>query len=164
MKGSKFYIRIINILVILLIIFYYNNTINTYALQETNAQLQADLQTEQKYSSELLAKVQEVLGEEAVSTEEAENDSPYKDGTYTGDAQGYGGIVKMEVVISGGMITEINVLSAENEDEAYYNMAVKIIEDMISEQNPNVDTVSGATYTSTGIKNAVIAALKQAVK
>ena len=44
------------------------------------------------------------------------------------------------------------------------NTAIRIIDNMLDKQTPNVDTISSATYTSTGIKNAVIAALKQAVK
>lgn len=91
-------------------------------------------------------------------------DSIYNDGTYTGDAKGYGGNIKVQVVIAGGEITNIEVLSAKDEDEAYYNTAIRIIDNMLDKQTPNVDTISSATYTSTGIKNAVIAALKQAVK
>lgn len=162
MKGSKLYIRIINLLLIGIILLYYNSTINTYALEEKNEKIQAELEAEKNYSSGLLAGIQGVLGTEPVS--EAGNDSIYKDGTYTGDAKGYGGNIKVQVVIAGGEITNIEVLSAKDEDEAYYNTAIRIIDNMLDRQTPNVDTISSATYTSTGIKNAVIAALKQAVK
>lgn len=162
MKGSKLYIRIINLLLIGIILLYYNSTINTYALEEKNEKIQAELEAEKNYSSGLLAGIQGVLGTEPVS--EAGNDSIYKDGTYTGDARGYGGNIKVQVVIAGGEITNIEVLSAKDEDEAYYNTAIRIIDNMLDKQTPNVDTISSATYTSTGIKNAVIAALKQAVK
>ena len=162
MKGSKLYIRIINLLLIGIILLYYNSTMNTYALEEKNEKIQAELEAEINYSSGLLAGIQGVLGTEPVS--EAGNDSIYKDGTYTGDAKGYGGNIKVQVVIAGGEITNIEVLSAKDEDEAYYNTAIRIIDNMLDKQTPNVDTISSATYTSTGIKNAVIAALKQAVK
>ena len=162
MKGSKLYIRIINLLLIGIILLYYNSTMNTYALEEKNEKIQAELEAEKNYSSGLLAGIQGVLGTEPVS--EAGNDSIYKDGTYTGDAKGYGGNIKVQVVIAGGEITNIEVLSANDEDEAYYNTAIRIIDNMLDKQTPNVDTISSATYTSTGIKNAVIAALKQAVK
>ena len=162
MKGSKLYIRIINLLLIGIILLYYNSTMNTYALEEKNEKIQAELEAEKSYSSGLLAGIQGVLGTEPVS--EAGNDSIYKDGTYTGDAKGYGGNIKVQVVIAGGEITNIEVLSAKDEDEAYYNTAIRIIDNMLDKQTPNVDTISSATYTSTGIKNAVIAALKQAVK
>ncbi len=162
MKGSKLYIRIINLLLIGIILLYYNSTMNTYALEEKNEKIQAELEAEKNYSSGLLAGIQGVLGTEPVS--EAGNDSIYNDGTYTGDAKGYGGNIKVQVVIAGGEITNIEVLSAKDEDEAYYNTAIRIIDNMLDKQTPNVDTISSATYTSTGIKNAVIAALKQAVK
>lgn len=55
--------------------------------------------------------MQEVLGTEPVT--EAGNDSIYKDGTYTGDAKGYGGNIKVQVTIAGGEITDIEVLSAK---------------------------------------------------
>lgn len=162
MKGSKLYIRIINLLLLGIILLYYNSTMNTYALEEKNEKIQAELEAEKNYSSGLLAGIQGVLGTEPVS--EAGNDSIYNDGTYTGDAKGYGGNIKVQVVIAGGEITNIEVLSAKDEDEAYYNTAIRIIDNMLDKQTPNVDTISSATYTSTGIKNAVIAALKQAVK
>lgn len=162
MKGSKLYIRIINLLLIGIILLYYNSTMNTYALEEKNEKIQAELEAEKNYSSGLLAGIQGVLGTEPVS--EAGNDSIYNDGTYTGDAKGYGGNIKVQVVIAGGEITNIEVLLAKDEDEAYYNTAIRIIDNMLDKQTPNVDTISSATYTSTGIKNAVIAALKQAVK
>ena len=162
MKGSKLYIRIINLLLIVIILLYYNSSMKTYALEEKKDKIQAELDAEKNYSSGLLEEIQEVLGPEPVT--EAGNDSIYKDGTYTGDAKGYGGNIKVQVTIAGGEITDIEVLSAKDEDEAYYNTAIRIIDDMLDKQSPNVDTISSATYTSTGIKNAVIAALKQAVK
>ena len=86
----------------------------------------------------------------------------WKDGTYTGSAEGYGGTIKVKVTIKDGKIDEISVTSHDGETASYYNKAKKIIAKMIKKQSPNVDTVSGATYSSNGIKNAVIKALKKA--
>lgn len=86
----------------------------------------------------------------------------WKDGTYTGSAEGYGGTIKVRVTIKNGKIDEISVTSHDGETASYYNKAKKIIAKMIKKQSPNVDTVSGATYSSNGIKNAVIKALKKA--
>ena len=36
-------------------------------------------------------------------------DGAYKDGTYTGEAQGFGGPVDVEVIVENGMISEINI-------------------------------------------------------
>lgn len=90
-------------------------------------------------------------------------DGDWKDGTYTGTGTGFaGGTIKVQVVIKDAKIDSISVVSAANQDEPYFSNAKGIIDKIISAQSPNVDTVSGATYSSTGIKNAVIDALNQA--
>lgn len=88
----------------------------------------------------------------------------YKDGTYTGEADGFGGTIQVEVKIEKNKIAEINVVSAEKEDGAYLSMTKDIIPKIIDAQSADVDTVSGATFSSTGIKNASEQALEKAVK
>ena len=89
-------------------------------------------------------------------------DNVYKDGTYTGEAQGYGGTIQGEVTLSGDEITSINVVSAPGEDSAYLSQAESVIDSIIGAQSTDVDTVSGATFSSTGILNAVDEALGKA--
>ena len=55
----------------------------------------------------------------------SENDS-YADGTYSGEAEGFGGLISVEVEIEDGMITNIEIVSAESEDGAYLTMAKDI--------------------------------------
>ena len=50
------------------------------------------------------------------------------------------------------------------EDEAYLSMAKDIVKTILDKQTTEVDTISGATYSSTGIKNAVGQALEGAAK
>ena len=88
----------------------------------------------------------------------------YQDGTYTGSAQGFGGTITVSVTILEGKITDISVVSAPGETPSYFSSAKGVISSMLSAQSPNVDTVSGATYSSTGIINAVKSALSQAAK
>lgn len=88
----------------------------------------------------------------------------YKDGTYTGEADGFGGTIQVEVKIEKSKIAEINVISAEKEDGAYLSMAKDIIPKIIDAQSADIDTISGATFSSTGIKNASEQALEKAVK
>ena len=88
----------------------------------------------------------------------------YKDGTYTGEAEGFGGTIQVEVKIEKSKIAEINVISAEKEDGAYLSMAKDIIPKIIDAQSADIDTISGATFSSTGIKNASEQALEKAVK
>ena len=88
----------------------------------------------------------------------------YQDGTYTGSAQGFGGTITVSVTILEGKITDISVVSAPGETPSYFSSAKGVLSSMLSAQSPNVDTVSGATYSSTGIINAVKSALSQAAK
>ena len=89
-------------------------------------------------------------------------DGTYKDGAYTGTAEGFGGNITVKVTISGGQIKAIDVVSAKDETPSYFERAKAVIAQVIAKQTPNVDTVSGATYSSNGILNAVRRALTQA--
>ena len=91
-------------------------------------------------------------------------DSEYKDGTYYGTGTGFGGEVKVKIVIADGVITQITVESAQGEDTSYLARAKTLIAKVLEKQSPNVDTVSGATYTSNGIISAIQNALSQARK
>ena len=86
----------------------------------------------------------------------------YKDGKYYGSAQGFGGAIKVEVVIEGGAIKDVRIVSAASETAEYMSRARNILSAIVSSGSPNVDAVSGATYSSTGIINAVKRALKDA--
>ena len=59
---------------------------------------------------------------------------------------------------------KIDVLSAEGEDPAYYEQAESVLEKMLDAQSADVDTVSGATYSSGGLIEATGNALEKAVK
>ena len=81
-----------------------------------------------------------------------------------GEADGFGGTVAVEVTVKDGKIEVVEVTSAEKEDSAYLAMAEDIIPTIIEAQSADVDTISGATFSSTGIKNASEQALEKAVK
>ena len=67
----------------------------------------------------------------------------------------------MQVTVAEDKITDITLLSAEDEEE-YLSRAKQVIPAILEGQSPNVDAVSGATYSSTGILNAVKLALAKA--
>lgn len=99
----------------------------------------------------------------ALKEQQAKNtDGGWKDGTYEGEGQGFGGKVVVEVTIENGEITCIEVKEAQKEDSAYLEMAKDIIEDIVDAQSADVDTISGATFSSTGIREAVTQALEKA--
>lgn len=95
------------------------------------------------------------------SVAQVEDASAYKDGTYYGTGTGFGGTLKVQVDISGGKIAAIQILE-NNDGSEYISRASSIINAIISSQSTNVDTVSGATYSSVGIIQAVRDALSQA--
>ena len=97
----------------------------------------------------------------ATSVAQVEDASAYKDGTYYGTGTGFGGTLKVQVDISGGKIVAIQILE-NNDGSEYISKASSIINAIISSQSTNVDTVSGATYSSVGIIQAVRDALSQA--
>lgn len=86
----------------------------------------------------------------------------YADGTYTGSAQGYGGTITVSVKIADGKIKAISIVSASSETASYFAKAKAVINKVITAQSPNVDVVSGATYSSNGILNAIKKALNKA--
>lgn len=97
----------------------------------------------------------------STSVAAVEDPSAYKDGTYYGTGTGFGGTLKVKVEISGGKITSIQIM--ENQDGSeYISKASALINTIIQNQSTNVDTVSGATYSSVGIIQAVRNALSQA--
>ena len=87
--------------------------------------------------------------------------STYLDGIYTAEAMGFEGQITVQVTVAEDKITDITLLSAEDEEE-YLSMAKQVIPAILEGQSPNVDAVSGATYSSTGILNAVKLALAKA--
>lgn len=97
----------------------------------------------------------------STSVAAVEDPSAYKDGTYYGTGTGFGGTLKVKVEISGGKISSIQIM--ENQDGSeYISKASALINTIIQNQSTNVDTVSGATYSSVGIIQAVRNALSQA--
>ena len=84
-----------------------------------------------------------------------------KDGVYTGTGQGFNGPISVRVTVSGGNIVNVEILSY-SDDAPYFNRAKAVISKMIGKQGSSVDTVSGATYSSRGIIDAVRNALSKA--
>ena len=86
----------------------------------------------------------------------------YNDGTYTGQAYGYDGDIYVTVTIQADKITNITARSDEFEPEYFEDAEKSVIPSIISSQSTNVDTVSGATFSSQGIIKAVEQALNNA--
>ncbi|MHB8510698.1 MAG: FMN-binding protein [Actinomycetota bacterium] len=91
----------------------------------------------------------------------------YKNGSYDGatsDTQ-YGP-VQVRVIVSGGKITDVQALqmpsSHQRSQEISAEAGPKLRQEVLQAQSANIDTVSGATYTSEGYRQSVQSALDQA--
>ena len=85
-------------------------------------------------------------------------------GTYEGEAQGFGGVIRVSVTVNENEIMEIEVLSSPGEDAAYFTQAETLNAKILQRQSTDLDAVTGATLSSIGLLDAVDAALEQAVK
>ena len=99
-------------------------------------------------------------GSKSVAAVDDKN-ATYKDGTFYGSATGFGGKIKVKVVIENGKIKSIDIVS-NSETPTFLARAKAVIKAILKKQSTNVDTVSGATYSSKGIMTAVQAALDSA--
>lgn len=182
MKYHSFYMRLLCLILIIGAVLGYNfmQKNDTQALQITELTDRVSALEEQQKeiltALEDAAKAQEEARAAADSSSQktdtdnetgsgdvaASGEGVYKDGTYTGEAQGFGGTIQVQVTLSGDEITDIQVTSAPGEDSAYLSQGEGVISSIISAQSTDVDTVSGATFSSTGIINAVVDALGKA--
>ena len=182
MKYHSFYMRLLCLILIIGAVLGYNfmQKNDTQALQITEltdrVSALEEQQKEMLTALEDAAKAQEEASESADNASQktetdnetgssdaaASGEGVYKDGTYTGEAQGFGGTIQVQVTLSGDEITDIQVTSAPGEDAAYLSQGEGVISSIISAQSTDVDTVSGATFSSTGIINAVVDALGKA--
>ena len=188
MKYQNFIMRILCLLLILAAVVGYNSMQkkDTQAQESQEiAALTKRVEKLEKQNTEMLSALEEAASNqeaaiaqaksdakdnaakedaEETDTEEESDDSEnvYKDGTYTGSAQGFGGTITVQVTLASDEITDIQVTSAPGEDSAYLSQGEGVISSIISAQSTDVDTVSGATFSSTGIINAVVDALGKA--
>lgn len=190
MKYQNFIMRILCLLLILAAVVGYNSmqkkdtqaqesqeitalTKRVEKLEEQNTEILSALEEAAKNQEAAIAQAQrdakdkdDAAKEDAEETDtEEESDASenvYKDGIYTGSAQGFGGAITVQVTLANDEITDIQVTSAPGEDSAYLSQGEGVISSIISAQSTDVDTISGATFSSTGIINAVVDALGKA--
>lgn len=88
--------------------------------------------------------------------------SKYKDGIYTGSGKGLKSTISVKVTIENGIISDI-VFTEQDDVGKMFKLAYKdIVSSIFETQSADVDTVSGATYSSSGIRDAVAEALEKA--
>lgn len=145
MKYMNFAIRTVSLLLILGVLWQYQH------IAASRAAVVAERQQ----------RIDEVKAYNAALTEQ-DVASSYNDGTYEGAGMGFGGEITVSVTVADGKVAEITVLSADGEDPAYYDQALAVLDEIVSAQSTEVDTVSGATFSSTGLIDAAADALGKA--
>lgn len=151
---TNFLTKLLCLGVILIALAMYQNMAAGWAAQQ--ADNEAAIAEVEAYNAEVLAAQAALENEEATA-------STYADGTYTGTGTGFGGDIVVSVTIAGDKIADITIDSAEYEDDSYLTTALAIIDNILAAQSADVDTITGATFSSTGIRTAVAAALEEAV-
>jgi len=98
--------------------------------------------------------VAEATTPDMVIADSAYTTGQYTDGVYLGSAAGYKGTTEVEVTVENGNITGLDVVAID--DDPYFNLAESsTISRIIESQSVDVATVSGATYSSAGIIEAM---------
>ena len=185
MNNQNFYLRLIALLLIIMAVFFYNGTVKDKEQTQDIADLTAKVESLEKQQDQILTALKETYEEQKTAAEadnksekdSAENkentdqadseetddsDNVYKNGTFEGSGTGYGGTITVQVTLEDDTITAVSVVSAPGEDSAYLSQGENVINSIISEQSTDVDTISGATFSSTGILEAVNDALSKA--
>lgn len=148
---KTFGIKLLNAVLIVTVILGYNVVLHNREQNEKITQLQFELENNQQNKNQ----IQEQQKDENIK---------YIDGIYEGEADGYGGTVIVQVSIENDTLKELNIISAEKEDKAYFDAAIAVIDSILEKQSTDVDTVSGATFSSNGIIHATENALRKAEK
>lgn len=153
MKDRDFILRAVNLVLILGVLWQYQNTALLRA--DAVAQRQKEIKEVEAWNASVLQAQQEA---------EEEKPTGPKDGTYEGSAYGFGDLITVSVTLKDGRMTDISVLRADGEDKPYYKQAVSVLTEMLNAQSTEVDTVSGATLTADGLIDAVADAMGKAAQ
>ena len=156
-------VRFLNVAVIAAVLIGYNTVLDKRDKEDQIARLSVALETTQLQKENLQAAAAASNTADTAASE-AEVEGQYVDGTYDGEADGFGGTIAVEITVEGGQITDLAITSADGEDSAYLSNAEAIIPKIIEAQSADVDTISGATFSSTGIRNAAQEAIEKAEK
>lgn len=95
------------------------------------------------------------------------NNGKYRNGSYTGSSyDAYYGNVQVKAVISGGKITDVQFLDYPQDRSTSVRINSRampyLTSEAISLQDSNVNTVSGASFTSGAFRKSLASALSQA--
>lgn len=87
----------------------------------------------------------------------------YKDGTYEGIGTGYINKIKVAVTVSDGKVSDVEVLDAQETPNIGGAALPMYVDSFVETQSFDIDTVSGATNTLRGFKEAINDALTKSL-
>jgi len=154
MKYSGTIIRFISLALIVGSLSIYQTIAVPRAQQK--AAIAAQLRAEEKKRRE--------AAKEAADKEALLASAKYKDGEYEGEGLGYGGAIRVKVTVRDGEIYTIDVTEHSGEDDEYFNLALKMTDQIIDQNDTDIDIITGSTFSSEGLLEAINAALEKAVK
>jgi len=127
--------------------------------------LPADNEKVNSSSTDSSVEIREENGQNEITTavKTITGDKQYKDGIYQGSATGFRPGLVVTVTVKNNQITDIKILES-HDDSRFLNLAIQNVPpEIIATQSPEVDAVSGATFSSRGIMEAVKDALAKAI-
>ena len=132
MKYPSFILKLCAVAAIGLVLHHYQKIAVTRA--EIVAENEAKIAEVEAYNREIQL---ENARRMAAAAEAAEQEPVYryKDGTYEGTAQGYGGPITVAVTVECDILTDVQVLSHDAEDPAYYMLAESMTGKILSAQS-----------------------------
>ena len=142
---------------------YYSGTLmplSSTAVQSNSSVVSSTAETASSSVADAAASTVSTASSQASSV--SSSTGKYKDGTYQGTGSGFRGDTQVTVTISGGKISNIHVDSYQDDQRFFERAYEQISQEIISSQSNNVDAVSGATFSSKGIMEAVANALTSA--
>jgi len=171
-KGWIYYHRLLSVLFVGLVIWHIIDVggiqIHKLIYEEITIAREKSVETEtyivNKNDSTLITEANLVTSTDLAQIQEETEGLQFNDGTYTGEATGYRDGLIVSVVIENNQILSVEVIDHNEVSSRFYSTPVALIpEEIVAAQSTEVDTISGATFTSTGIINAVNNALSQAL-
>ena len=160
MKYKNFTVRFLSLLLISAALFAYNSVAaQRQRMVEENEKKISEVEAYNESMASMENQRMNSEGNYGTETDQA----VYTDGNWEGIGMGFGGDIKVAVSVSDGRIISVEILEAKAEDAAYLKMAETLTLDIVDAQSTEIDTISGATYSSKGILDAVSDALSKAV-
>lgn len=162
MKTKNFLITLLICISIVLLFIFGSTITKDNAINESQNSNKNSAGIELKTTKESTSSSTTSLYENSEkSSTNNQNKVIYKDGSYTGTAQGFRANIDAKVTIKNGKIENVEIVNS-SDDMRFFERAQSLTETIVEEQSTDIDVVNGATYSSKGILDAVKDALDKA--